>query len=67
MNFCQNRGLEFDAINDNLPEAVVRCKERNGQNAAPDAVADDDAGRFCKTESGFAVNLVHGSFLRSFL
>ena len=24
VDFCQNRGLEFDAINDNLPETVVK-------------------------------------------
>ena len=40
VDFCQNRGLEFDAINDNLPETVVKYGV-NSRKVSCDFYIDD--------------------------
>ena len=42
VDFCQDRGLEFDAINDNLPEAVVKYGV-NSRKVSCDFYIDDRA------------------------
>ena len=51
--FCQNRGLEFDAINDNLPEAVVKYGV-NSRKVSCDFYIDDKsiAGKTYKLLEG---------------
>ena len=42
INFCKSQGLEFDAVNDNLPELVAIFKS-NPRKIAADIYIDDKA------------------------
>ncbi len=53
VDFCQNRGLEFDAINDNLPETVVKYGV-NSRKVSCDFYIDD------KSKAGNTYKLLEG-------